>query len=161
MPPSLTASEWGLIGGSSIMTSEMQKQWDIGASDETFTLAFHPNIKRGEPSSPVVRHGTIADFPTGSDTFLVDSFVFPRNSGSPVILKPGPTLIGSVIQVTNIKQPVLVGVVIEYIPYIDVAISPQAQRPRITFEENSGLLRAVRAEKVTELLQIVMPPTRP
>jgi len=146
-----------------ILNDALQKEWDIGASDETFILAFHPGIMNGEPSSAVIRHGTIAFFPSGADTFLVDSFVFPGNSGSPVILKPTIlNLKGYQFSVSgNARQAYLLGVVVEFIPYIDLAISPQTQRPRITFEENSGLVRAVRAEKVAELLRSMYPPPTP
>jgi len=146
-----------------ILNDALQKEWDIGASDETFILAFHPGIMNGEPSSAVIRHGTIAFFPSGADTFLVDSFVFLGNSGSPVILKPTIlNLKGYQFSVSgNARQAYLLGVVVEFIPYIDLAISPQTQRPRITFEENSGLVRAVRAEKVAELLRSMYPPPTP
>jgi hypothetical protein len=145
-----------------ILNDALQQEWDIGASDEAFILAFHPGIMNGEPSSAVIRHGIIASFPSGADTFLVDSFVFPGNSGSPVILKP--TILNLKGSQFNIfgkpRQPYLLGVVVEFIPYTDFAISAQTQRPRITFEENSGLVRAVRAEKVAELLRaIVFPAT--
>ena len=146
-----------------ILNDELQKEWDIGASDETFILAFHPGIMNGEPSSAVIRHGTIAFFPSGADTFLVDSFVFPGNSGSPVILKPTiVNLKGYQFSVSgNARQAYLLGVVVEFLPYTEFAISPQTQRPRISFEENSGLVRAVRAEKVAELLRAMYPPPTP
>lgn len=146
-----------------ILNETLQTEWDIGASDETFILAFHPGIMSGEPSSAVIRHGTIASFPSGADTFLVDSFVFPGNSGSPVILKPTIlNLKGYQFSVLGNARPAyLLGVVVEFIPYTDFAISPQTQRPRITFEENSGLVRAVRAEKVAELLRAMYPPPTP
>jgi hypothetical protein len=146
-----------------ILNDALQQQWDIGASDETFILAFHPGITSGEPSSVVIRHGTIAFFPNGADTFLVDSFIFPGNSGSPVILKPTIlNLKGYQFSVSgNARQAYLLGVVVEFIPYTDYAISLQTQRPRISFEENSGLVRAVRAEKVAELLRTLYPPPTP
>jgi hypothetical protein len=142
-----------------ILNDALQQEWDIGASDETFILAFHPGIMNGEPSSAVIRHGTIAFFPNGADTFLVDSFVFPGNSGSPVILKPSMVnLKGYQFTISgNARQAYLLGVVVEFLPYTEFAISPQTQRPRISFEENSGLVRAVRAEKVAELLRAMYP----
>lgn len=39
----------------------------------------------------------------------------------------------------------------EYIPYIDVAESKQTKRPRITFEENSGLSRVVKAKHLLDI----------
>ncbi len=166
LPPTLSDSvppDMKAFRISDILNDALQREWDIGASDETFILAFHPGIMNGEPSSAVIRHGTIAFFPSGADTFLVDSFVFPGNSGSPVILKPTiVNLKGYQFTVSgNARQAYLLGVVVEFIPYTDLAISPQTQRPRITFEENSGLVRAVRAEKVAELLRAMYPPPTP
>lgn len=46
----------------------------------------------------------------------------------------------------------LIGIVKSYIPYIDVAISQQTNRTRITFEENSGLTKV---EPVDHILQTI------
>lgn len=61
---------------------------------------------------------------------------FPGNSGGPVIIKPEFTHIeGTKSQ----NESRLIGLVKSYIPYTDVAISPQTGRPRVVFEENTGL----------------------
>jgi hypothetical protein len=40
-----------------------------------------------------------------------------------------------------------------YIPYVDVAVSQQTKRPRITFEENSGLTQIFPVEAITQATQ--------
>ena len=76
--------------------------------------------------------------------------MFPGNSGGPVIYCP-------IIKLgVGLTSPILgderiVGVVVESVEYTDVAISPQTHRPRITFEENSGLSRAVPSDMILEL----------
>jgi hypothetical protein len=144
--------------GDDIATKEKEKQWDIGEGDETYTIAFQPDIVKGQPGSPIFRHGTIAEYSEDADVFWIDSLVYPGNSGSPVVLKP--TAIHRTDAGYNIgpvNPSLLIGVVVGFVPYVDVAMSLQTQRPRITFEENSGLARVVRSARVIELLQTMTP----
>jgi len=46
----------------------------------------------------------------------------------------------------------LLGVVRDFISYIDVAVSPQTQRSRVTFEENSGLAEVVPVDRINEAI---------
>jgi S1-C subfamily serine protease len=84
-----------------------------------------------------------------SRTFLVDSFVFPGNSGGPVVIKPEVVAIGGA---KSNQKALLVGVVLAYQPYIDVAISGQTKRPRVSFEENSGLAIVLPVDNVNEMV---------
>src|ERR1019366_8874960 len=56
------------------------------------SLGFPLQLVGGERNYVIVRHGTIArigDMLAGTNkNFLVDTFIFPGNSGGPVILKP-------------------------------------------------------------------------
>jgi hypothetical protein len=45
-----------------------------------------------------------------------------------------------------------VGLVGEYIPYQDIAISPQTGRRRVLFEENTGLTRVWSTDHLRELI---------
>jgi len=72
----------------------------------------------------------------GAESFMIDSFVFPGNSGGPVVLKPE---IISIKGTQNHPDPYLIGVVDAYLPYREPAVSLQTQETRIVFEENSGL----------------------
>ena len=141
-----------------VTSEEQEKQWYIGEGDETFTITFHPNLVRGQPSSPIVRHGIIAEYSEDAETFLIDSLAYPGNSGSPVVSKP--TLLHRSETGYNFGQAnpaLLLGVVLEFVPYVDVAVSMQTSRPRITFEENSGLVRVLRSKRIVELLRIMAP----
>jgi hypothetical protein len=61
---------------------------------------------------------------------LIDAAVFPGNSGGPVVARL-PMYSGLVIK--------LIGIVHAYVPYRETAISMQTLKPRVIFEENSGL----------------------
>ena len=47
----------------------------------------------------------------------------------------------------------LLGVVRDFISYIDVAVSPQTHRQRVAFEENSGPAEVVPVDRITKLFQ--------
>ena len=73
--------------------------------------------------------------------------VFPGNSGGPVFLRPETTA----LQGTNPHMASkLIGVVHAYLPYFDAAISQQTGRPRVIFEENSGLARVETVDGILE-----------
>jgi hypothetical protein len=122
-----------------IRTAEMI---DIGTTegDFVFILGFPLGLAGEERNFVIVRAGTIArvrDLLDGkANTFLLDASVFPGNSGGPVILKPeAMTIIGT--KVSN--MPYVIGIVQGYLPYEDIAVSVQTKRPRVIFQENSGL----------------------
>lgn len=108
--------------------------------DFVFILGFPLGLAGEERNFVIVRAGTIArvrDLLDGkANTFLLDASVFPGNSGGPVILKPeAMTIMGT--KVSN--MPYVIGIVQGYLPYEDVAVSTQTKRPRVIFQENSGL----------------------
>jgi hypothetical protein len=85
-----------------------------------------------------------------SMSFMIDSFVFPGNSGGPVVLKPDMFAIqGTKSQ----SKAALIGVVTDYRPYTDVAISPQTHRARVLFEENSGLADVLPIDYVEDTIR--------
>ncbi len=141
-----------------VASEEQVKQWDVGESDETFTITFHPNLVRGQPSSPILRHGVVAEFAEDAETFLIDSLAYPGNSGSPVTLKPTALRRNQTgYSFGQVSPALLLGVVLEFVPYVDLAVSTQTGRPRITFEENSGLARVLRSKRIAELVGIMTP----
>jgi hypothetical protein len=122
-----------------IRTAEMSA---IGTSEGDFVyiLGFPLGLAGAERNFVIARGGIIArvrDLLDGkANTFLLDASVFPGNSGGPVVLKPeGMTIMGT--KVSN--MPYVIGIVHGYVPYEDVAISTQTKRPRVIFQENSGL----------------------
>jgi hypothetical protein len=116
------------------------KELEVSAGDGVFVLGFPMNLAGAQRNYVIVRQGSVARvsnlLDNTSDTFLVDSFVFPGNSGGPVVLRP------ELVSITGTKSQTnayLVGVVVSYEPYSDVAVSVQTKQPRVVFQENSGL----------------------
>lgn len=112
----------------------------ISEGDGVFLLGFPMGDVGRDQNYVIARQGIVArirDAIAGtSKYYLVDSAIFPGNSGGPVVTKPEVVS----IQGTNANgDAMLIGIVSAYLPYQDVAISVQTKRPRIIFEENSGL----------------------
>ena len=116
------------------------KELAVSAGDGTFVLGFPMGLTGNTHSAVVVRGGIIARIEDllyyGGESFLIDSFVFPGNSGGPVLLKPESFSIPGTL---NHPASYLIGVVDAYQPYREPAVSPQTQETRVIFEENSGL----------------------
>lgn len=115
----------------------------ITEGDFAYVLGFPLGIIGGNRNFVIVRSGTIArirdTLTKANNEFIVDAFVFPGNSGGPIVTKPEITAIaGTKSQRTSL----LIGVVKSYVPYQDIATSAQTGRPRVIFEENSGLAAA-------------------
>lgn len=120
---------------------------------ETFFLSYQPGINY-EAVTPIVRTGAISLI-NSDKTFYIDAFAFPGNSGSPVFLKPSPIRFdeaGISIGGDSLGGK-FIGVVGEYLPYQEVAVSIQTGRPRVVFEENTGLSRVWPIEYVLEIFK--------
>ncbi len=146
------------------MSADRTKAKSLGLSegDGVFILGF-PNLgpiteEAGRQNFVIVRRGTIArisDCLAGfRDTFLVDGFVFPGNSGGPVVNVPEAMAIQGT-QTTD--RAYLLGMVSDYVPYDEVAISQQTQRPRIMFEENSGIAEVIPVDVTESLIEPLLP----
>jgi len=127
----------------------------ISPGDGIFLLGFPGSTDVGVRSDVTVRGGCIArveDIYNGlSKTFLIDSNNFPGNSGGPVITKiETTTLLGT----QNVTQSRLIGVVASYVAYQDVAVSAQTGRPRVVFEENTGLAHVFPVDAIQEAVDI-------
>ena len=108
----------------------------------------------GKRNAVIARSGTIArirDMLTKeSHEYLIDAFVFPGNSGGPVVSKQEITAIkGTKSQ----KASYLIGFVKSFVPYRDVAVSLQTKRPRVVFEENSGFAAVHPIDYVQEIVR--------
>jgi hypothetical protein len=134
------------------------KLFDAGASegDGVFLLGFPMGLVGGPRNAVIVRGGWLArlrDLRDGSsDRFLVDSWVFPGNSGGPVVTRP------EAMSIQGTKSPLsanLIGVLSSYLPFIDVAVSQQTNRPRITFEENSGLVNVFPVDCIDQTIALL------
>jgi hypothetical protein len=137
------------------------KAKELGLSEGygVFVLGFPMNLVGTQQDYVVVRQGSIArirdtlDSPATVKSFLIDSFIFPGNSGGPVVLRPETAEAQFQGEKPPIRAAFLLGVVRGYLPYTDVAISLQTKHPRVTFEENSGLTEVFPADCIDETIQ--------
>ncbi len=135
-------------------TVEQLRKIDVSEGDGVFVLGFPLGQAGDERNYAIVRQGVIArarDWIRGdANTFLIDASVFPGNSGGPVLLKP------ETVSVEGTKpndRCGLIGMVSSYLPYREVAISTQTDRPRMIFEENSGLGVVVPQDQIYETVK--------
>jgi hypothetical protein len=124
------------------------KQAEPGAP--LFVIGFPMGMRSKEYATPIVRRAIVAR--VDPNNIIIDGFVFPGNSGGPVVYEPAVRL-GRTFKSPILQGDWLVGMVSSFIPYRDVAISAQTKRPRIIFEENAGLCNVVPAEIILKLLQ--------
>jgi hypothetical protein len=137
------------------------KAKELGLSEGygVFVLGFPMNLVGTGRDYVIVREGSIArirdllDSPATVKSFMIDSLVFPGGSGSPVVLKPESILSQFPGEKPPINSAYLLGIVRGHIPYTDVAVSAQTRRPRVTFEENSGLAEVISADYIEETIQ--------
>jgi len=127
-----------------VATCEMAREIGISEGDGVFVLGFPIGIVGDHRNFVIARGGIIArigDALCGrSKEILLDVTIFPGNSGGPVITKPE---VVAITGTTPVSASYLIGVVQGYVPYQDIAISSQTNRPRIIFEENSGLTSVI------------------
>ncbi len=111
----------------------------ISLLDEVFYFSFQPNVLI-DNISPIVRVGHISLIQKDK-TLIIDGGAFPGNSGSPVFMKPFPYYFenNSFIFQTKPYPFYFLGIVSQYIPYEDYAISVQTKQTRVMFQENTGL----------------------
>ncbi|MBI4210230.1 MAG: trypsin-like peptidase domain-containing protein [Candidatus Diapherotrites archaeon] len=124
---------------------------ELNVADDIFLLGFQPGLSTAK-IKPIVRNGIISRIEEDR-TFYIDASVFPGNSGSPVLLKPSPIAIkekGIQFGATHLGR--FIGICSEYIPYQDIAVSVQTRRPRIIFEENTGLAKVWSIDIIKEIL---------
>ena len=121
---------------------------------DVFFLSYQPGIQLQKKVSPVIRNGTISLI-NEDKTFYIDASAFPGNSGSPVFLKPSPIRFdGRGISIGGDQLGgKFIGIIGEYLPYQEVAISTQTGRKRVVFEENTGLSRVWSVNFIREIVE--------
>jgi hypothetical protein len=121
---------------------------------DVFFLSYQPGVKFQRKVAPIIRGGTISII-NEDKTFHIDAFAFPGNSGSPVFLKPSPIRFDEkgISIGGNQLGGKFIGIIGEYIPYQEVAISTQTGRPRVVFEENTGLSKVWSVTFIREILE--------
>jgi len=137
-----------------ILTKQQLLDNQVSEGDFLYVLGFPMGMMPTDRQHVIVRSGIIARirdlFENRSESYTIDSLVFPGNSGGPVVYKPE---LVSIQGTKPLKRAALIGIVKSYIPYQDVAISQQTQRPRVIFEENSGLANVETVDKIIETIE--------
>jgi Trypsin-like peptidase domain len=119
---------------------------------DVFFVSYQPGIGDTNRITPITRHGTVSVV-NNDRTFYLDGFGFPGNSGSPVFIRPSSVSVMTKDAFT-LGDPLgckFVGVVGEYLPYQEVAVSTQTRRARVLFEENTGLARVWPVQSIKRL----------
>ena len=137
------------------------KELGLSAGDGVFFLGFPMGLAGGERNYVIVRQGCIARIEdvlnvSSTNTFLIDGFTFPGNSGGPVVLAVS---LNSIEGTQSQNRSYLIGVVKGFLGYQDIAFSKQTGRPRITFEENAGLTEVIPVDYVEQTVQVAMKAT--
>jgi hypothetical protein len=121
---------------------------------DIFFLSYQPGIEPKGRIMPVIRTGVISLL-NDDGTFYIDAAVFPGNTGSPVCLKPSAIRFGRVGGRTVDRDPLggrFVGIIGEYIAFQELAVSVQTGRPRVMFEENTGLSKVWSVGFINEII---------
>ena len=121
----------------------------IQAGAPLFIIGFPLGMRSEEYATPIVRRAMVAR--SDSENLIVDGFVFPGNSGGPVIYEPSIQL-GKVFKTPILQGDWFVGMVVSEISYVEPAISPQSGRARVTFEDNTGLCNVIPANLILDHL---------
>lgn len=137
------------------ITSVAMQSNGLSEGDFIYALGFPMGLVSKDRQHVMVRSGIIARirdlYEKRSSDYTVDAFVFPGNSGGPVITKPEMI---SIQGTTPYRKATLVGIIKSYIPYQDVAISKQTGKPRVIFEENTGLSLVEPVDRILEAIEL-------
>lgn len=136
------------------LTKTQMKTKNISEGDFVYTLGYPMGLIKKDGQHIFVRSGIVSRiqdlYETKSLDFVIDAFVFPGNSGGPVLTKP------EFISIKGTKPnkfSKLIGLVKSYIPYEEEAISVQTGKTRIIFEENTGLTLVEPVDHIIETIQ--------
>jgi hypothetical protein len=136
-----------IVGGASVKAMPLDRfieQSQVDAGPPLAALGFPMGLRSLDHALPIARRGMVGR--ADSNSLLADLFVFPGNSGGPVLYVPAFKTGGNSFGGADlVRDEMLVGIVSSFIPYSEVAISEQTRRPRVVFEENSGLTNLVPA----------------
>jgi hypothetical protein len=114
-------------------------------------LSYQPGIEPQRRISPIVRGGIISTL-NADRTFYIDAFAFPGNSGSPVFAKQSLIRTGGNKIIFGGTPFKFAGIIGESITYQEIAVSTQTGRPRVVFEENTGLSKVWSIDYIRDIM---------
>ena len=142
--------------GAHTTTLDEMRNSEFGEGNEVFVLGFPLGMAGITQNYVILRQGAIARirdwYRDDAKSFLIDSLIFPGNSGGPVFAKPVFASYGNKPRI-DLK---LIGMVSGYLPYTEIASSHQTGRPKIVFEENSGLAEVVPIDAIQKTVSIAV-----
>ena len=123
---------------------------------DIFYASFQPGINdltKDGSINPIYRKGFVSR-KNNNGTFYIDSAAFPGNSGSPIFNYPnGIEIDEGGVKIGTVKPVKILGVMSSYIPYQDTAVSIQTGRPRVVFEENTGISLVYSSQYLIDIIK--------
>jgi hypothetical protein len=142
-----------------LMTVDQMREANVSEGQQVYVLGYPMGLVDPMSRYPIARSGSLARIQDALDrpssSFLLDTFVFPGNSGGPVILSR-PEYGVFIDRTQPIDFPCVIGLVSAYLPYEDIAVSLQTKEPRIKFVENSGLASALPSDYILETIELAV-----
>ncbi|MFH2117152.1 MAG: serine protease [Bacillota bacterium] len=139
------------INENTLSLAEMNKN-GLGEGSLIYVLGFPMNLVDIAINSPICRLGCISRIrdayaSASANSYIIDSQIFPGNSGGPVINRLELTTLQGTANITTTN---LIGIVHSYIPYQDSLQSVQTGRIVSTTQENSGLALVHPVDRILE-----------
>lgn len=138
--------EWLIYNEEMFAFQRVFEKVGISLGDGVFVLGFPMGLSGLKRNYAITRSGSVArmdkEVIRDNKAFLIDTFVFPGNSGGPVLLKPE---LGSLSGTPAVKSVYVLGTVSGYISYKEPLFSHQTRPFSIgaISIENSGLAYVV------------------
>jgi hypothetical protein len=105
----------------------------------------------GKPHYPLMRQGMVAQN-RDPNHFLMDGFVFPGSSGSPVYTKPLVIKEGNDLNFTiHFKAPRIVGIISHFVHYNYFADIPDVEN-NVFMSQNTGLSEVIKAQCIFDII---------
>jgi hypothetical protein len=128
----------------------------ISEGDPVFVMGF-PRIFKDNREKDlkvlITRHGSIASINNvrtlKKPEFIVDTLIFPGNSGGPILLDPS---LNSDLGYED-KNPLIIGIATDYYSYREKALSDLNYEQKVLFEDNSGLVSVYTLSLVHEIAE--------
>lgn len=145
-------SDWEFIRNNQ-NTAPIKKMMELGVSEGDFIYVIgFPELTLDKKDKLIARNGTIAHISSlyggNNDDFVIDAFIFPGNSGGPVILKPESLALAGT---KPYQHSYILGMVSDYYSYPEEALLRTNER-RVLFEDNSGLGSVYPIDLIEEII---------